>query len=334
MPEDGSAGVQFITKRIVDEFRREGMLTPESVESAGFEQWDRVVPSWIVLVALQSVIRVRWEKGISAVGQVPRDLTKIGLSHDEAALVIGSLLGDVAGGQEAQARGLLTLQSMLGLFCAMAEEDSLSPRQLDDLFELGEEICRETLRSGTPIRLPVRGVEVGPWDASEEEAAPRLDRVDLGGLRVPTSDGFEIQPMHGGDTILAVTVIQGPTAIQLQAFRSEQAGSWEGIRQKLLSRIRVSGGSASEWFGVAGVEIRAEVPVTDQAGRPARRRIKILGCDGSRWTLRGLVSGLGGEPDSTDDWAYETFLGTVVVPDFWDGRDTTIALQWPQTERQ
>ncbi len=333
MPEDGSTEVHIATKRIVDEFRQRGALTPESVVSAGFGQWDRMVPSWLILSALMSVVRARGEKGRSAAAQVPVDLTKTGLSHDEAALVVDSLLGDVAGAWEVQARGLLTLQSMLGLFCAMTDEDSLSPQQLDELYEIGEEICRETVRSGDRIRPPVRGVEMGPWDASEE-AAPRLDRVDLGGLRVPSSDGFELQPMYAGESILAVTVIQGPTAIQLQAFRSERAGSWEGIRQELLNRIRLLGGSASEWFGPVGVEIRAEVPVTDPAGRPARQRIKILGCDGPRWTLRGFVSGLGGEPDSTDNWAYETFTETVVVPDVWDGRDTTIALRWPPAERQ
>ncbi|MFG3285305.1 DUF3710 domain-containing protein [Streptomyces sp. NPDC048111] len=332
MSEEGSTEVRIATKRIIDEFRQRGALTPESVESAGFGHWDRVTPSWIILSALMSVVRARREKGRSAAAQVPVNLTKTGLSRDEAALVIDSLLGDVAGAREMQARGLLTLQSMLGLLCAMADEDSLSRQQLDDLFEIGEEICRETVQGGDQIRPPVRGVEVGPWDASEE-AAPRLERVDLGGLRVPSSDGFELQPMYAGDTILAVTVIQGPTAIQLQAFSSERAGSWAEIRQQMLNRMRATGSDASEWFGPVGVEIRAEVPVTDPAGKPARKRIKILGCDGPRWTLRGLVSGLGGEPDSTDDWAYETFTETVVVPDVWDGRDTTIALQWPQAAR-
>ncbi|MFE9404725.1 DUF3710 domain-containing protein [Streptomyces sp. NPDC006530] len=255
------------------------------------------------------------------------------MSQDEAVLAISSLLGDVAGAREVQARSLLTLQSMLGLFCTMADEDALSQQQLNVLLEFGEEVCRETLRTGDPIRPALRGVDVGPWDASEE-GTPRLERVDLGGLRVPSSGGPELQPMRDGDLILAVTIIQGPTAVQLQAFSSERAGSWAEIRQQMLNRMRIQGSSASEWAGPVGIEIRAEVPVTDPAGWLTRKFVKVLGCDGPRWTLRGVVSGLGAEPDNADEWAYETFQGTVVVPDFWNGHGTTISLQWPRAVRK
>lgn len=173
------------------------------------------------------------------------------------------------------------------------------------------------------------GVEVGPRDASEG-GAPRFDRVDLGGLRVPVFDSFEIQPMPDGDVIVAVTVVQELTTVHLQAFSSEQAGPREGTGQSMLNRMRTMGKSAGKWVGPIGAEITGTYP----AGRPDRQGLKVFACGGPSWTLRGIATGLGDEPESVDDWAYETFTGTVVVPDVWDGRDTTMASQWPQAARQ
>ncbi|MEU2955906.1 DUF3710 domain-containing protein [Streptomyces xanthochromogenes] len=172
------------------------------------------------------------------------------------------------------------------------------------------------------------GVEEGPRDASEG-GAPRFDRVDLGGPRVPVFDSFKIQPMPDGDVIFAVTVVQEPTTVQLQAFSSQRAGSLEGTGESMLNRTCTMGESAGKWVG----PIEAEIPGTYPAGRPDGQSLKVFACGGSSWTLRGIATGLGDEPDSVDEWAYETLLGTVVVPDLWGGRDTTMASQWPQAAR-
>ncbi len=38
----------------------------------------------------------------------------------------------------------------------------------------------------------------------------------------------------------------------------------------------------------------------------------MLGHDGPGWILRGFVTGVGAEPDNTEEWPYDTFQGTVV----------------------
>ncbi|MFD7020878.1 DUF3710 domain-containing protein [Streptomyces sp. NPDC059928] len=302
------------TKEIIEQFRRDGFIFPESAASAEFGVWDRVTPGWITFTALKSLAKIRWEKGESAAEQVPRKPIA-GLSRGDATLVIRSFLGDISTMRETRADGLITLASVVGLLAGMIEEDDLSEQQVDVLLEFGEETCREILRTGNPLRPTLRGVEVGPWDA-REAVITGPDRLDLGGLIIPSPAGLEIRPMRDGDDILAVTAVLGSTAIQLQAFRARGGSSWETTRHQMKHRIQAQGGVVKEWAGNVGVELRVKMPATDQSGRRAIKDLKIIGCDGPRWILRGIVSGLGAEADSRDEWPYEMFMNTVVVPDF------------------
>ncbi|MFE4752341.1 DUF3710 domain-containing protein [Streptomyces olivochromogenes] len=45
-------------------------------------------------------------------------------------------------------------------------------------------------------------------------------------------------------------------------------------------------------------------------------RVRFLGHDGPGWLLRGVVTGAGAAPESTDQWAYRLFASSVVVPSF------------------
>ncbi|MFE9557813.1 DUF3710 domain-containing protein [Streptomyces sp. NPDC006703] len=316
------------TKEIIEHFRRDGSISPESAASAEFGVWDRVTPGWITFATLKALTKIRWEKGESAAEQVPMKPIAT-LSRGDATLVVKSFLGDISAMREVRARGLITLASVVGLLSGMIEEDELSEQQMDVLLEFGEESCREILRTGDPLHPTLRGVEVGPWDVSE---APVLgpDRIDLGGLRIPSPAGLEIQPMRDGADILAVTAILGSTAIQLQAFHARDGSSWEIIRHQMKDRMQAQGGVVKEWAGTVGVELRAKMPVTNQSGRRAIQDVKILGRDGPRWILRGIVTGLGADADSRDEWPYEMFMNTVVVPDFSNEQDSGICLQWPR----
>ncbi|MGW3407489.1 hypothetical protein, partial [Streptomyces zhihengii] len=53
---------------VVAQFARDGFVAEESRERAEFGVWDRVTPGRVVLVALQTVLRLRHEDGQPAPG--------------------------------------------------------------------------------------------------------------------------------------------------------------------------------------------------------------------------------------------------------------------------
>ncbi|MFF3159013.1 DUF3710 domain-containing protein [Streptomyces sp. NPDC057910] len=62
----------------------------------------------------------------------------------------------------------------------------------------------------------------------------------------------------------------------------------------------------------------------------ARSAAAVLGHDGPGWLLRGVVTGAGAAPESTDEWAYQLFASSVVVPSFSLREDgVAIALSIP-----
>ncbi|WP_078612576.1 DUF3710 domain-containing protein [Streptomyces canus] len=105
---------------------------------------------------------------------------------------------------------------------------------------------------------------VGPWDESDARRPRGGELVDLGGLLVPTRAGAEMRLMTSRDgSLVAVAVIRGRTAIQLQAFRTLGDTSWRpsvriwpvrcavgrsgrsrgGVRPRACSATTVRGGS-------------------------------------------------------------------------------------------
>ncbi|MBD0841180.1 DUF3710 domain-containing protein [Streptomyces sp. TRM68416] len=62
-----------------------------------------------------------------------------------------------------------------------------------------------------------------------------------------------------------------------------------------------------------------------------RQTVRVLGCDGPGWVLRGFATGDGAEPDSTEEWIYTTFQGTVVASSSAPrGTDASMRLRWPE----
>jgi Protein of unknown function (DUF3710) len=78
--------------------------------------------------------------------------------------------------------------------------------------------------------------------------------------------------------------------------------------------------------GRAGVELGCEVPAAPRAGQAGTSIIRVPGCDGLGWLLGGIVSGGGAAADSRDEWAYEVFERTVMVPSY---RQSSAALLSP-----
>ncbi|MFE1834889.1 DUF3710 domain-containing protein [Streptomyces sviceus] len=301
-----------MARSVVAQFRRDGFVAPESAERTEFEVWDPTTPGRVLLVALQTLLVLRAEDGRSDLGRPVR-----GLDEEEAGLMLRTLLGDAAAVPETSRRDLITLDRLLGLLASVIAEESMSEEEVDALLEAAEEGCRA----------------VGPWDESDDRRPLGGQLVDLGGLLVPTEPGLKIEPMSSREdgSVVAVTVIRGRTAIQLQAFRALGDTSWATVREDLARTIRGRGGSAEERVGPAGTELQAVVRVQGPPGKD-RQTARVLGHDGPGWILRGFVSGVGAEPDSTEEWPYATFQGTVVrPPSDPSANDPLIRLRWPES---
>ncbi|MEU9325323.1 DUF3710 domain-containing protein [Streptomyces canus] len=299
-------------RSVVAQFRRDGFVAPESAERAEFEVWDRVTPGRVLLVALQILLRLREEDGRTDLGRpVP------GLDEEEAGLLVRTLLGDAAAAPETSRRDLITLDRLLGLLASVIAEESLSEEAVDALLEAAEESC----------------LAVGPWDERDDRRPQSGELVDLGGLLVPTEPGLKIElmPSRQDGSLVGVTLIRGRTAIQLQAFRALGDTSWASVREDLARTMRGRGGSAEERVGPAGTELQAVVRIQGPPGKD-RQTARVLGHDGPGWILRGFVTGVGAEPDSTEEWSYATFQGTVVrPPSAPSATDPLIRLRWPES---
>ncbi|MGW0069534.1 DUF3710 domain-containing protein [Streptosporangium sandarakinum] len=145
-----------------------------------------------------------------------------------------------------------------------------------------EEFARTEEPRGT-TGGPARGS--GPWDAAD--AYPERERVDLGGLRLPVDQGFEVQLNLAGEQIVGAVILFEESALQIHAFAApKRSGIWDEVRAELAAGVKAAGGTADEKEGPFGVELDARVPA-DGVAQPVR----YIGVDGPRWFLRAVVSG-------------------------------------------
>ncbi|MFC8505302.1 DUF3710 domain-containing protein [Streptomyces sp. NPDC057411] len=312
---------------ILKQFSRDGYLTPVSVSRAEWGVWDRVTPAWVLLVGLKALLRLRWEGGQQ---DAAREISGLlpGVPDKEATQLVEAMLGDLAAARRIVEGQLLTLERLVTLMHVVTEVESMSDDEVMRVLEFAEETCRDALGSGAVALAPNRGAETGPWDVEEAHRAPGPQR-DFGGLRVLLEEGVQIHPMHAGGHVVAVTLVKGRTAIQLQAFSSPPE-TWESIREQMLRTLRTQGSTAGEWVGPAGVEIRAVASMTSSSGPQGRKDLRIIGYDGPGWVLRGIVSGAGAAQESREGWAYRIFSATVVCPSDAAGHGgATIRLRWP-----
>ncbi|MEU7892421.1 DUF3710 domain-containing protein [Nonomuraea sp. NPDC049152] len=127
--------------------------------------------------------------------------------------------------------------------------------------------------------------ESGPWDADEPH--PQGDRVDLGGMRISVSEGFDVQIAVAGDQPIGVVVIHDDSALQLHAFAApKRGGLWDEVRTKLVASVKEAGGTVEVTEGPFGPELAGNIPA--EGGTQA---VRYLGVDGPRWFLRAVISG-------------------------------------------
>lgn len=152
----------------------------------------------------------------------------------------------------------------------------------------------------------------GPHDEAD---APEEDRIDLGGIQVPTVDGLELR-MEVDQRSSAVTganlVIDG-SSLQVQAFAAPKSrGLWDEVRTSLRDSVVKQGGTAETRDGVFGTELITRLPVKRTDGRTGYRPARFLGIDGPRWFLRAILTGKAlGDPEQSR--TFETVVSRLVV---------------------
>jgi hypothetical protein len=154
----------------------------------------------------------------------------------------------------------------------------------------------------------------GPWDDGDD--VPVAERIDFGSLRVPVSEGTEIQLNMADDQAAWVTVVRGESALQLQAFAApKRDGLWQDVREEIAAEISKAGGDWKEADGPFGAELHASVVPADAGPgtRAARQQVRFLGVDGPRWFLRGVISGPAARRPQEAEPLEQVFADVVVV---------------------
>ena len=155
----------------------------------------------------------------------------------------------------------------------------------------------------------------GPWDANED--VPAQERVDFGSLLVPAGEGCEIQVTVMEDQAAWVTVVHGNSGLQLQAFAAPRSGGlWDEVRHEIAAEVARTGGESHESDGPFGVELKARIAPAEPvhgARRGALEQVRLLGVDGPRWFLRGLINGPAARHEEPARPLERVFAGIVVV---------------------
>ncbi|ASK66934.1 hypothetical protein CFK39_15220 [Brachybacterium avium] len=186
------------------------------------------------------------------------------------------------------------------------------PGQGEDLAPQEPEEDRDEERAGGEPSPRGEHLEDGPFDEAE---APDEERIDLGGLQVPTIDGMELR-MEVDQRSSAVTganLVLGGSSLQVQAFAAPKSrGLWEDVRRSLRDSVVTQGGTAETRSGAFGTELITRLPVKRADGRTGYRPARFIGIDGRRWFLRAILTGkaLG---DSEQSRRFETLLSRLVV---------------------
>lgn len=186
---------------------------------------------------------------------------------------------------------------------------------------------RRKSQDADPVETEADGTEVddelddepeprvpGPYDESE---APDDDlvRLDLGGLRVPGTEGMELRLDldEATQTVVAVTVVTGDSALQIMAFAAPRTeGIWDDVREEIRVALAAQG-PVEEAQGTFGRELLATLPVAGPQGRSGVQPVRFVGVDGPRWFVRGLLSGPAARNADAAAPLEDVFRNTVVV---------------------
>lgn len=151
----------------------------------------------------------------------------------------------------------------------------------------------------------------GPYD---ERDAPQDDvpRVDLGALRVPVSDGQDVRlDLNEQREVVGVNIVTPNGQMQVGLYAAPRnEGIWDEVRLEISDSLKTQKGQPAERpDGPFGIELTGKLPGQGGAMVPMR----MLGVDGPRWFLRGMIVGPAAADAAAAAALEETFRGIVVV---------------------
>ena len=153
----------------------------------------------------------------------------------------------------------------------------------------------------------------GPFDSSD--AFPDIERLDLGGLRIPAVAEMQvrIEADPATQTVISATVLLKSGGVQLQAFAAPRTETiWPDVRTEIAASMRQSGAAPDEVEGPFGTELHGQVNVPGPDGKQQQVPAIFAGVDGPRWLLRLVFTGAAVSDEGVRSSLDEVVRGVVV----------------------
>jgi hypothetical protein len=152
----------------------------------------------------------------------------------------------------------------------------------------------------------------GPFD-ERDAPADEVARVDLGALRVPVGDGYDVRlDVNEAQQVISATLAVADGTMQLGVFAAPRnEGIWDEVRAEIAESLNAQRkGSAKEVDGPFGTELHGTLP--DETGK-GTVPVRFIGVDGPRWFLRALVAGPAAANGTRAAVLEDALRGVVVV---------------------
>jgi hypothetical protein len=157
-------------------------------------------------------------------------------------------------------------------------------------------------------------LELGPYDESEVSGVRPW--VDLGAIKLIPREGLNLrlEVEDGTNRVIAASLDVAGSTLQIQPFAASRTGGlWDEIRAELVTQLQDQAGQVSEVLGPLGPELHADIPVMVPGEGLVTQPARIIGADGPRWFLRGVIAGPAATDSVLGDEMISIFRGLVVV---------------------
>lgn len=153
----------------------------------------------------------------------------------------------------------------------------------------------------------------GPFDLSEVPGMRPY--VDLGGIKIAPREGLQmrLEVDERAGRVVAVTLEYAESVLQIQAFSApKKSGLWHEVRHEIGQQLASQGADVKEESSELGPELVtvAKAPAEQGGGT---RAVRLIGVDGPRWLLRGVIMGRATEDSAARAKINELFREVVVV---------------------